>query len=86
MLSKTFISAALAASLALVPATQAAADKKDFIAGAIIGGIGGAIIQNGRLPAIRRLKEPRDTCFAEFRQKPLNHHIQITEQNWMFLV
>ncbi|WP_299149220.1 peptidoglycan-binding domain-containing protein [uncultured Tateyamaria sp.] len=39
-------SAALAASLALVPATQASADRKDFIAGAILGGIGGAIIQN----------------------------------------
>lgn len=46
MLSRTLISAAIAASLALVPATRAAADGKDFIAGAIIGGIGGAIIQN----------------------------------------
>ncbi|WP_299546094.1 peptidoglycan-binding domain-containing protein [uncultured Tateyamaria sp.] len=46
MLSKMFLPAAIAASLALVPATRAAADKKDFIAGAIIGGIGGAIINN----------------------------------------
>jgi len=46
MLSKTLISAAIAASLALVPATRAAADSRDFIAGAIIGGIGGAIINN----------------------------------------
>ncbi|WP_299040908.1 peptidoglycan-binding domain-containing protein [uncultured Tateyamaria sp.] len=53
MLSKTLISAAIAASLALVPATRAAADGKDFIAGAIIGGIGGAIIQN----EVRKNKE-----------------------------
>ncbi|GGX55024.1 hypothetical protein GCM10007385_24310 [Tateyamaria omphalii] len=46
MLSKTFLSAAVAASLALVPATRATADSKDFIAGAILGGIGGAIINN----------------------------------------
>ena len=53
MLSKTLISAAIAASLALVPATRAAADGKDFIAGAILGGIGGAIIQN----EVRKNKE-----------------------------
>ncbi|MEL6467261.1 MAG: peptidoglycan-binding domain-containing protein [Pseudomonadota bacterium] len=46
MLSKTLISAALAAALALVPASRAVADRGDFIAGAIIGGIGGAIINN----------------------------------------
>ena len=46
MLSKTIISAAIAASLALVPATRAAAASRDFLAGAIIGGIGGAIINN----------------------------------------
>ncbi|WP_415920068.1 peptidoglycan-binding domain-containing protein [Tateyamaria sp. SN6-1] len=53
MLSKTLISAAIAASLATLPATRAAADGKDFIAGAIIGGIGGAIIQN----EVRKNKE-----------------------------
>lgn len=46
MLSKPLLAAAIAASLALVPATRAAADSRDFIAGAIIGGIGGAIINN----------------------------------------
>jgi len=46
MLSKSFLSAAIAASLILVPATRATADSRDFIAGAIIGGIGGAIINN----------------------------------------
>ncbi|WP_052249687.1 peptidoglycan-binding protein [Tateyamaria sp. ANG-S1] len=53
MLSKTLISAAIAASLALVPATRAAADSKDFIAGALLGGIGGAIINN----EVRKNKE-----------------------------
>lgn len=53
MLSKTAISAAIAASLALVPATRATADSGDFIAGAIIGGIGGAIINN----EVRKNKE-----------------------------
>lgn len=46
MLSKTILSAAIAAAIALVPATRATADSRDFIAGAIIGGIGGAIINN----------------------------------------
>ena len=46
MLSNTLISVALATSLALVPASRAAADTRDFIAGAIIGGIGGAVINN----------------------------------------
>lgn len=46
MLSKTLMSAAIAASLALVPGTRASADSRDFIAGAILGGIGGAIINN----------------------------------------
>ncbi len=46
MLSKTLISVAIAASVALVPATRAAADGKDFIAGAVIGGVAGAIINN----------------------------------------
>ncbi|MEL7126259.1 MAG: peptidoglycan-binding domain-containing protein [Pseudomonadota bacterium] len=46
MLSRTIITAAIAASLALVPATRVAADSRDFIAGAILGGIGGAIINN----------------------------------------
>ncbi|MEX0371772.1 MAG: peptidoglycan-binding domain-containing protein [Tateyamaria sp.] len=53
MLSKTLTSAAIAASLVLVPATRAAADSRDFIAGAIIGGIGGAIINN----EVRKNKE-----------------------------
>ncbi|MEM9869928.1 MAG: peptidoglycan-binding domain-containing protein [Pseudomonadota bacterium] len=46
MLSRTIITAAIAASLTLVPATRVAADSRDFIAGAILGGIGGAIINN----------------------------------------
>lgn len=53
MLTKTLTSAAIAASLALVPATRVAADSRDFIAGAIIGGIGGAIINN----EVRKNKE-----------------------------
>ena len=36
---------ALVAAIALVPATRVAADGKDFIAGALIGGVAGAIIQ-----------------------------------------
>ncbi|WP_299656899.1 peptidoglycan-binding domain-containing protein [uncultured Tateyamaria sp.] len=73
MLSKTLISAAIAASLALVPATQAAADKKDFIAGAILGGIGGAIINNEvrknkqRQAARQRAVAPRTTYAAKPR-------------------
>ena len=46
MLSTKLTSAAVAASLALVPATRVAADGKDFIAGALLGGVAGAIIQN----------------------------------------
>ncbi|WP_299146265.1 peptidoglycan-binding domain-containing protein [uncultured Tateyamaria sp.] len=45
MLSIKLTSTALAASLALVPATRVAADSKDFIAGALLGGVAGAIIQ-----------------------------------------
>ena len=52
MLSTKLTSAALAASLALMPATRVAADSKDFIAGALLGGIGGAIINN----AVRKNK------------------------------
>jgi len=45
MPSKVILSTTLAAALALTPATQAAADAKEFIAGALIGGIVGAQIQ-----------------------------------------
>ncbi|MEO0378985.1 MAG: peptidoglycan-binding domain-containing protein [Pseudomonadota bacterium] len=45
MLSKKLASAVLAASLALVPATRVSADGRDFLAGAVIGGVAGALIQ-----------------------------------------
>ena len=53
MLSNTLISVALAASIALVPATRASADSKDFIAGAVLGGVAGAIINK----EVRKNKE-----------------------------
>ncbi|MEL6452539.1 MAG: peptidoglycan-binding domain-containing protein [Pseudomonadota bacterium] len=53
MLPKTLIAAAIAAALALVPATRASADGKDFIAGALLGGVAGAIIQS----EVRKSKE-----------------------------
>lgn len=53
MLSNTLISVAIATSLALVPATRAAADSKDFIAGAVLGGVAGAIINK----EVRKNKE-----------------------------
>ncbi len=53
MLSTKLTSAVLAASLALVPASRAAADGKDFIAGALLGGVAGAIIQK----EVRKNKE-----------------------------
>ena len=45
MLPMRLTSAVLAASLALVPATRASADTKDFLAGAVLGGVAGALIQ-----------------------------------------
>jgi len=45
MLSTKLTSAVLAASLALVPATRVAADGRDFLAGAVLGGVAGALIQ-----------------------------------------
>ncbi|QJF52000.1 peptidoglycan-binding domain-containing protein [Roseobacter ponti] len=45
MLSLKMTSAAVAAALALTPATRVAADGKDFIAGAVIGGIVGSQLQ-----------------------------------------
>jgi putative peptidoglycan binding protein len=45
MLFTRLTSTALAATLALVPATRVAADGKDFIAGAIIGGVVGSQLQ-----------------------------------------
>lgn len=45
MFKTKFTATALAASLALVPATRVAADAKDFIAGAVIGGVVGSQIQ-----------------------------------------
>ena len=71
MLSKTIIFAAIAASLAFVPATRATADSRDFIAGAIIGGIGGAIINNevrknkARQAARSRAVAPRTTTTTQ---------------------
>jgi len=53
MLSIKLTSAILAASLALVPATRVAADGKDFVAGALLGGVAGAIIQK----EVRKNKE-----------------------------
>ncbi|WP_299690893.1 peptidoglycan-binding domain-containing protein [uncultured Tateyamaria sp.] len=53
MLSKTLISVALATSLVLVPTTRATADSKDFIAGAVLGGVAGAIINK----EVRKNKE-----------------------------
>ena len=53
MLSNTLISVAITTSLALVPATRAAADSKDFIAGAVLGGVAGAIINK----EVRKNKE-----------------------------
>ncbi|MEO0764746.1 MAG: peptidoglycan-binding domain-containing protein [Pseudomonadota bacterium] len=46
MIPTKLTAAILAASLALVPATRVAADSEDFIAGALLGGVAGAIIQN----------------------------------------
>ncbi|MEL6619638.1 MAG: peptidoglycan-binding domain-containing protein [Pseudomonadota bacterium] len=45
MLPTKLVSAALAATLAMMPAPRAHADSKDFIAGALLGGVAGAIIQ-----------------------------------------
>lgn len=45
MFSTRMTSAALAAAIVFVPAARAAADGKDFIAGAIIGGVVGSQIQ-----------------------------------------
>lgn len=45
MISTKLTSAAVAASLMVLPATHVAADGKDFIAGAIIGGVVGSQIQ-----------------------------------------
>ena len=45
MLSTKLTSAVLAASLALIPAGRAAADGRDFLAGAVLGGVAGALIQ-----------------------------------------
>jgi len=53
MLSIKLTSAVLAVSLALVPATRVAANDKDFVAGALLGGVAGAIIQN----EVRKNKE-----------------------------
>ncbi|MFL4471865.1 peptidoglycan-binding domain-containing protein [Tateyamaria armeniaca] len=45
MLSSKLTAAVLAVSLALVPATRVAADGRDFLAGAVLGGVAGALIQ-----------------------------------------
>lgn len=74
MLSKHLTSAALAASLALVPATRVAADGKDFIAGALLGGVAGAIIQK----EVRKKKEQqrvrtRTTTPRTYAAKPRSY-------------
>jgi len=45
MLPIKLTSAVLATALFLVPAPRASADTKDFLAGAVLGGIAGAVIQ-----------------------------------------
>ncbi|WP_299729640.1 peptidoglycan-binding domain-containing protein [uncultured Tateyamaria sp.] len=45
MLSTKLTAAVVAASIALIPATRVAADGRDFLAGAVLGGIAGAVIQ-----------------------------------------
>lgn len=45
MLPIKLTSAVLATALTLVPATRASADTRDFLAGAVLGGVAGALIQ-----------------------------------------
>jgi len=65
MLSRPFIAAALAASLALVPATRVAADGGDFLAGAVLGGVAGALIQKEvRKQKLQRQQQERQRARA----------------------
>lgn len=79
MLTKTMISGALAASLALMPASQAAADAKDFIAGALIGGVvGSAITKEKRRNRQREYRPaPRATYVAPRPQAPRTYRPSI---------
>ena len=45
MLPIKLTSAVLATALTLVPTTRASADTRDFLAGAVLGGVAGALIQ-----------------------------------------
>lgn len=71
MLTKTLISATLATSMALIPASQAAADGKDFLAGALIGGVVGHAIT----------KEKRRERQREYRPAPRANYVAPTQRH-----
>lgn len=80
MISTKLTAAAVAASLALMPATRVAADGKDFIAGAIIGGVVGSQLQKNAQRNRTVAPAPRVTNTYRAPQRQYRSSIPATQE------